>query len=347
MKKWNIFYIILFFAICLVPSLGMLVTDPEVSAENRELASFPSLRTEEGWNSQWLPQAGDYFQEHFAFRNELVTANALLNGKILGVSTAEGVIQGTDNWLYYKDSLEDYQGTNLLSDRSLFNIAHSLSMMQEYLEGKGVKFLFTVAPNKNSLYGEHMPYYYQQKVTEEIRDGSADLWIAFPQDFLEQKANRLKMGMEARHGVIELCTLPERRIILSSPISGKYDEEDFSVAAEFSLRLKKLFHLYDSFGSRISMGAIQQSKFDNYDSFFACCPNTLERYDEILPAGKYLRAFCVGEWGQLPEVYRAILAYVRKHNLTLTGYAYEEGLNEMSIKTQSDYVTMITIRCEE
>lgn len=167
------------------------------------------------------------------------------------------------------------------------------------------------------------------------------------QDFLEQKANRLKMGMEARHGVIELCTLPERRIILSSPISGKYDEEDFSVAAEFSLRLKKLFHLYDSFGSRISMGAIQQSKFDNYDSFFACCPNTLERYDEILPAGKYLRAFCVGEWGQLPEVYRAILAYVRKHNLTLTGYAYEEGLNEMSIKTQSDYVTMITIRCEE
>lgn len=167
MKKWNIFYIILFFAICLVPSLGMLVTDPEVSAENRELASFPSLRTEEGWNSQWLPQAGDYFQEHFAFRNELVTANALLNGKILGVSTTEGVIQGTDNWLYYKDSLEDYQGTSLLSDRSLFNIAHSLSMMQEYLEGKGVIFLFTVAPNKNSLYGEHMPYYYQQKVTEE------------------------------------------------------------------------------------------------------------------------------------------------------------------------------------
>lgn len=26
----------------------------------------------------------------------------------------------------------------------------------------------------------------EQKVTEEIRDGSADLWIAFPQDFLEQ-----------------------------------------------------------------------------------------------------------------------------------------------------------------
>ncbi|EJW96309.1 alginate o-acetyltransferase AlgJ, partial [gut metagenome] len=97
----------------------------------------------------------------------MVTANALLNGKLLGVSTAEGVIQGTDHWLYYKDSLEDYQGTALLSDRSLFNIAHSLSMMQEDLKNKGVDFLFTVAPNKNSLYGEHMPYYYKMKVTKE------------------------------------------------------------------------------------------------------------------------------------------------------------------------------------
>ncbi|MFR5601737.1 MAG: MerR family transcriptional regulator, partial [Lachnospiraceae bacterium] len=62
------------------------------------------------------------------------------------------------------------------------------------------------------------------------------------QAFLEQKAERLRMGMNSRHGAIELCTLPERKIVLSSPISGKYDEEDFSVAAEFSLRLKKLLH---------------------------------------------------------------------------------------------------------
>lgn len=166
------------------------------------------------------------------------------------------------------------------------------------------------------------------------------------QAFLDQKANRLKIGMEARHGAIELCTLPERKIILSSPISGKYDEEDFSVAAEFSLRLKKLFHLYDSFGSRISMDAIQQSEFDRYDSFYAYCPYTSEIYDKILPAGKYLRAFCVGEWVKLPEVYHSILTYAKEHNLTLTGYAYEEGLNEMAIKTQNDYVTMITIQCQ-
>jgi effector-binding domain-containing protein len=166
------------------------------------------------------------------------------------------------------------------------------------------------------------------------------------QAFLEQKAERLKIGMYSQHGTIERCTLPERKIIFSSPISGEYDEDDFSIAAEFSLRLKKLFHLYDNFGSCISIEDIQKNSFNSYHSFFAYCPQTSDVYDEILPAGTYLRAFCIGDWGKLPEIYRSILYYARKHNLTLTGYAYEEGLNEMSIKDRSDYITMITIKCD-
>lgn len=167
MKKLQVLYITAFFAACLVPSLGMAVTKQEASSENRRLAEFPELKKENEINTRWLPEAGEYFQEHFAFRNELVTANALLNGKIFGVSTADGVIQGTDNWLYYKDSVEDYLGEELLSERSLFNIAHTLAMMQETLNEKGVQFLFTVAPNKNSLYGENMPYYDSLKVSSD------------------------------------------------------------------------------------------------------------------------------------------------------------------------------------
>lgn len=166
MKKLQVLYIAAFFAVCLVPFVGMAVTGQESSSENRTLAEFPQLKTEEGINVQWLNDAGEYFQDHFAFRNELVTANALINGKILGTSTASGVIQGTDGWLYYKDSLEDYLGENLLKDRSLYNISHILSLMQEYLAEKNVQFVFTVAPNKNSLYDENMPYYDSYKVSD-------------------------------------------------------------------------------------------------------------------------------------------------------------------------------------
>ncbi len=153
--------------------------------------------------------------------------------------------------------------------------------------------------------------------------------------------------MQSKHGSIELCTLPERKIVLSSPISGKYDEEDFSVAAEFSLRLKKLFHLYDNFGSRILVDNIQKDYFNRYDSFFAYCPPSSDTYDFILPAGRYLRAFCIGSWRQLPDIYQSILSYADHQGLTLDGHAYEEGLNEMSIEDQNDYITMITIKCSE
>lgn len=168
MKKWKILYTLCFFAICLIPLCGLLLGREESSAENRDLAALPSVYTEEeGINREWLSQLGDYFQEHFAFRNELVTANALIQGRILGVSTASGVIQGTGGWLYYKDSLGDFLGTERMSRRSLFNLAHTMGMTERTLAEKGVKFVFAVAPNKNSLYGEHMPYYDSLKVTEE------------------------------------------------------------------------------------------------------------------------------------------------------------------------------------
>lgn len=227
MKKLQVLYITAFFAACLVPSLGMAVTKQEASSENRRLAEFPELKKENEINTRWLPEAGEYFQEHFAFRNELVTANALLNGKIFGVSTADGVIQGTDNWLYYKDSLEDYLGEELLSERSLFNIAHTLAMMQETLNEKGVQFLFTVAPNKNSLYGENMPYYDSLKV-------SSDKNLVNLQKYLRQE--------QVSYGDL-YETLSEEKEVLYHKRDSHWNNKGAAVAAETLLSSLKKEHV--------------------------------------------------------------------------------------------------------
>ena len=227
MKKLQVLYITAFFAACLAPSLGMAVTKQEASSENRRLAEFPELKKENEINTRWLPEAGEYFQEHFAFRNELVTANALLNGKIFGVSTADGVIQGTDNWLYYKDSLEDYLGEELLSERSLFNIAHTLAMMQETLNEKGVQFLFTVAPNKNSLYGENMPYYDSLKV-------SSDKNLVNLQKYLRQE--------QVSYGDL-YETLSEEKEVLYHKRDSHWNNKGAAVAAETLLSSLKKEHV--------------------------------------------------------------------------------------------------------
>lgn len=52
--------------------------------------------------------------------------------------------------------------------------------------------------------------------------------------FLDKKEEQLKLEIKAQCSTIELCTLPERKLMFSASISGRYDKEDFSVADEFS-----------------------------------------------------------------------------------------------------------------
>ena len=140
--------------------------------------------------------------------------------------------------------------------------------------------------------------------------------------FLQQKQEKLALGLSASHGKIERIHLPKRHILLSAPITGAYDEHDFSVAADFSLRLKTIFGLYDNFGSRISIQNISSGNFNDYDCFFSYGRN---------------------DAGRLKDVYDRLLSFAQEHELTLTGFAYEEGLNEMALRELDDYITMITV----
>ena len=178
-KGWFRIYGILFLVICLLPSAGLLAGGGESgSLENRELAAPPRLRTEEGgWNVDVLTDAGAWFEDHFAFRSHWVTAYAGILRDVFHVSAQDSVIVGEEGWLYYWDSLEDYQGAGLLSERQLFNIAHTLRLMQDFTLENGSDFVFTVAPNKNSLYGEHMPYYYRGFRTNEHNVDNLWKWL--------------------------------------------------------------------------------------------------------------------------------------------------------------------------
>ncbi|MCM1539131.1 MAG: hypothetical protein NC254_12140 [bacterium] len=150
-------YLILVLGICLTPLAAMGVSGQQEKAENRTLASMPEFSVEEGIPWEYLSQMGAYFDDHFAFRPELVSLDAWIRTKVFGISPVSDVIAGEDGWLYYTATLDDFQHKNPASDRMLFNIAHNVSLMQRYTESLGMEFLFTVAPNKNSLYGEAMP----------------------------------------------------------------------------------------------------------------------------------------------------------------------------------------------
>jgi len=144
---------------CLIPSLGMLLPEAEDEAGgNQALAAAPSPWGAGGeWNADYLSQLQGYASDNFYLRQDMITAWSALNVKVLNSSITEDVVLGRDGWLYFGDTLPDYAGTNPMTDRELFSAARNLSLISEYCEGQGAKFLFTVAPNKNSLYPEYMP----------------------------------------------------------------------------------------------------------------------------------------------------------------------------------------------
>lgn len=166
-KGSSYIYVALCLLLCMLPFVGMAVYGTDATTENRTLATLPPAVRDGKLNTDYFEELGAYFEDHFSFREELVTVDALIQSKVFSVSNVDTVIAGTDGWLYYTDTLDDYLGTNTMNPRQVFQVANNLSLLQRYVTEHGAKFVFTVAPNKNSLYGEHMPYYAGKRVGEE------------------------------------------------------------------------------------------------------------------------------------------------------------------------------------
>lgn len=152
---------------CVIPFAGMTIAMSNDAVGNEQQTTLPSLYSEDGdFNEKYLQQLGDYFSTHFAFRPQIISADAEVQKALFGTSNLNSVVVGKNNWLYYSSTLDNYLGRNLMSPRAIFNTRHNLEITQEYLNNNGIKFLFTVPPNKNTLYPENMPYYYSKKESE-------------------------------------------------------------------------------------------------------------------------------------------------------------------------------------
>ena len=160
-KRAAYIFIVLILALCLTPSVGMLAQHAgmeEGTGGNETLAALPTLRGPDGrLNPDWAAQMQDYVEDHYYLRQEMITAWSRLNASLLKTSIADNVVLGKDGWLYFGDTLPDYTNLTPMTPREVWSAARNLHLMSEACEKEGRRFLFTIAPNKNSLYPEHMP----------------------------------------------------------------------------------------------------------------------------------------------------------------------------------------------
>jgi hypothetical protein len=145
-------------ALLLVPVLSGLVGLPETHnlAEKRALAVAPVWRP---WRvADWTSQAEAWLNDHFPQRARLVAWNSALRQRYLEGSSAS-VIVGRDGWLYFagNGTADDLLGRAPLSPDQLRQWAEVLSGRKAWLAQRGIRYLFVVAPNKSTIYPEHLP----------------------------------------------------------------------------------------------------------------------------------------------------------------------------------------------
>jgi hypothetical protein len=127
--------------------------------ENRELAGFPPLTGSWRTIAAFGPGLSAWFDDHFGFRSTLVRwyGESRLYG--LGVSPTTTVVKGHAGWFFYGDdkSVEDYAEVEPMTETAISNWRSAVLRAHDWLDARGIAFVFTVAPDKYVVYPEEMP----------------------------------------------------------------------------------------------------------------------------------------------------------------------------------------------
>ncbi len=157
--------ILIFLAALFTPLVSWLVQqDAQVSTvEKRPLQQFPDWR-QQASITDFTRAFDGYFKDQFGFRNWFIHRYQREMSKRFGESGVSHVVNGLDGWLFLTGDrlLEDMQGKLRLSPDEEARFWSLLQEKKAWLRERGIAYLFMVAPNKQSVYPEYNPRFYDQ-----------------------------------------------------------------------------------------------------------------------------------------------------------------------------------------
>jgi len=161
---------ICFFLAISVPLLDMALKLNSLNglSENRERSKQPPFPLTLKSLQKFPQEYSKYFNDNFGFRNALVRVNFFIKYKLLGASTSREVIVGKDGWLFYAGDgeMEDFRGITNYDKATIVRMAATFEIKQKWLASKGIRYLFVIAPNKSTIYGEWLPDSYNRVRTK-------------------------------------------------------------------------------------------------------------------------------------------------------------------------------------
>ena len=136
-----------------------------VNFENRNLAEKPVFSISE--IDSYPSDYEDYYNDNFPFRSKLITLNGRISYQIFGEGMGSAIV-GKDGWLFYNSDLSadgrgltQFKGIDPFTDEELASAAASLEATKAWCEEHSCEFVLMICPNKERVYAEYMPDYYQ------------------------------------------------------------------------------------------------------------------------------------------------------------------------------------------
>jgi len=151
----------LFVLFLLLPLLDMAFhVDPtSPPSENRLLTPFPPRPDGMAGLKKFLAGWEAYFNDHFGCRKVLVRWHNKLKWSLFKEKSVRNVLVGTDGWMFFSASqmVEHFRGALQFTDQELADWRKLLEHRRDWLAQRGIKYLFVLAPDKQSIYPERLP----------------------------------------------------------------------------------------------------------------------------------------------------------------------------------------------
>lgn len=138
-----------------------------VDMEKRSPNTFPDIPTTFKDVADFPKGFENAFNDHFGFRRDLITIYKLAMFLGLNVSTnPNNVVIGQHGYLFlgndYFSTFDRHTGLRPPTPEEVSALMDAETRKLAWLERRGIKYLFAIAPNKYSIYPEYLPAYVKQ-----------------------------------------------------------------------------------------------------------------------------------------------------------------------------------------
>jgi alginate O-acetyltransferase complex protein AlgJ len=146
-----------------------------LEAENRTITAWPTPAFTRAFTTDFERA----FADRFGARDALLRLHNRTLVRAFGVSPAPDVLPGRDGWLYFMG--EDghafdryYRGTLPVYDAEIRRVLDELTRRERFLAAHGIAYVVMIAPDKATIYPEHLPAWATQVVARTPLDRLTD-----------------------------------------------------------------------------------------------------------------------------------------------------------------------------